>query len=294
MNYIKKKIIKILSFLPDEMYLKIIYLFKMKKKLNLKTPQTYNEKLQWLKINDRKDMYVTMVDKYEVKKYVSTIIGENYIIPTLGIYKKFEEIDFSKLPNQFVIKCTHDSGGVIVVKNKNKFDKEMARKKIKECLKNNFYYYGREWPYKNVEPRIIVEKYMEDKKYHELRDYKFFAFDGKVELMFVATNRQGNGETYFDFFDKKYNHLDIINGHKMNPITPEKPINFEKMIELAEKLSRNIHHLRVDFYEINGNIYFGELTFFHWSGMKKFYPESWDKKLGDLIKLETKKGNKNE
>ena len=281
-----KRVLKLFSrIFPDKLFLKIKYYLVFKKRLNLKNPQTFNEKLQWLKLNNRKDIYTTMVDKYEVKKYVSNIIGSEYIIPTLGVYSNFDEIDFDKLPNQFVIKCTHDSCGLIIVKNKNEMDITNTRKKITRCLKANYYYSGREWPYKNVKPRIIIEPYLEDFKYKELRDYKFFAFSGKVELMFIATNRQGNGDTYFDFFDKKFNHLDIINGHKMNPITPEKPENFKKMIELAEKLSKDLVHVRVDFYEVNGKIFFGELTFYHWSGFVPFEPENWDKKLGSYIKL---------
>ena len=276
---------KMLRIIPDKIYLKIVFFIKMKKKLNLKNPKTFNEKIQWLKLNNRKDIYSIMVDKYEVKKYVSDIIGEKSIIPNLGVYNSFEEINFNKLPKKFVIKCTHDSCGLIIVKDKNKLNIDDAKAKVNACLKNNYYYSGREWPYKNVIPRIIIEPYLEDKETRELRDYKFFVFSGKVKVMFVASNRQGKGETYFDFFDNNFNHLDIVNGHQQNPITPMKPKNFNKMIELAEILSRDLPQIRVDFYEVNGKIYFGELTFYHWSGFVPFYPEKWDKILGDYIKL---------
>ena len=276
---------KILRILPDKIYLKIKYYIRFKKKLNLHTPETYNEKIQWLKLYDRKKIYTTMVDKYEVKNYVANIIGEEYIIPTIGVFNKFDEINFDSLPNQFVIKCTHDSCGLIIVKNKKELDIKKARKKINKCLKNNYFFGGREWPYKNVKPRIIIEPYLEEKKYGELRDYKFFTFSGKVKFMFIASNRQGNGDTYFDFYDEKFNHLDIINGHSNNPTPPEKPLNFNKMIELAEKLSKNIKHVRIDFYEVDGKIYFGEMTFYHWSGFVPFSPEKWDKIIGSYIKI---------
>ena len=274
--------------IPDKMYLKIMYKKRMGKKLDLKNPKTYNEKLQWLKLYDRKKVYTKLVDKYEVKKYVAKCIGEKYIIPTLGVWDKFDDIDFDKLPNQFVLKCTHDSGGVLICKDKSKLDIKKARRKFNLILKRNFYYAAREWPYKNVKPRIIAEKYVEDKKYMELRDYKFFCFSGNVEYMFIASNRQGEGDTYFDFFDKNFKHLNIINGHPMNPKCPNKPVNFDKMITLAEKLAKDYPHVRIDFYEVNGKVYFGEVTFYHWSGLVPFEPEEWDLKIGDLITLPKK------
>lgn len=258
---------------------------KFGKKLNLKNPKTFNEKIQWLKLHDRKDIYTKMVDKCEVKEYVASIIGEEYIIPTLAVYDKFDDISFNKLPKRFVIKCTHDSGGIIIVKDKNKLDIKNARKTINESLKRKYYYHGREWPYKNVKPRIIIEKYMEDKKDGELRDYKMFCFNGHFEFMFIATNRYGDGETYFDFFNRNFEHLPFANGHPNAPTLPHRPRNFDKMIELAEKLSNGVPQVRIDFYDVNGKIYFGEITFSHWSGMMPFEPEEWDRKLGDLIDL---------
>lgn len=271
---------------PDELYLKCRFRRTMKKRLDLKNPTTYSEKLQWLKIHDRKDIYTTMVDKYEAKKYVSDIIGEEYIIKTYGVWDSFDEIDFSELPNCFVLKCTHDSGGLVICKDKNKMDFISAKDKIEKCLRRNFYWPGREWPYKNVKPRIIAEEYMEDEATGELRDYKFFCFDGVVRALFVATDRQKNdGETRFDFFDENYIHLDLRNGHKNADVPPEKPQNFEKMKQLAAQLSVGVPHIRVDFYEVNGKIFFGELTLSHWSGMEPFEPEEWDKIFGEWIKL---------
>lgn len=278
-----------LKFLPDVPFLKLKYRVAMKKKLNLKNPITYNEKLQWLKLHDRKPIYTDMVDKYEAKRYVAERIGEEYIIKTLGVWDHFDEIDFDKLPDRFVLKCTHDSGGLVIVKDKNTLDKAAAKEKIEKCLKRNFYYAGREWPYKNVKPRVLAEEYMEDSKTAELRDYKFFAFNGKVKALFIASERQKeNEETKFDFFDAEYNHLPVRNGHPNAEIPPEKPENFEKMKELAGKLSEGIPHLRVDFYEVDGKIYFGELTFSHWSGMVPFEPDEWDKTFGDWIELPNK------
>ena len=282
MDTIKDIIIRII---PSKLYLKILFRIKMKKKLDFKNPKTYSEKLQWLKIYNHNDIYSKMVDKYEVKEIVKNIIGEEYVIPTYGVYNSFDEIDFKKLPNQFVIKCTHDSGGLSICDNKKDFNYEAAKRKINNSLHKNYYYRRREWPYKNVKPRIIIEKYMVDKQDNELRDYKFFCFNGRVEIMFIASNRQGEGDTYFDFYDREFNHLDIINGHPNAPSIPHKPKNYDLMIRLAEKLSKGLPHVRVDFYETNNKVYFGEMTFFHWSGLMPFKPEEWDYKLGNMLDL---------
>jgi len=275
-----------LNFLPDKIYLKLIYRAKLGKKLNLKSPKTFNEKLQWLKLYNRKPEYTKLVDKYEVKKYVADLIGEEYIIPTLGVWDKFDDIEFDTLPNSFVLKCTHDSGGLVICEDKSKFDFEAAKSKIERSLKRNYYKHGREWVYKNIKPRIIAEEFMQDKTTKELRDYKFFAFDGVPKVLFVASERQNKEEeTKFDFFDMDYNHLDFTNGHPNADRLPQKPLGFEEMKKLAGELSKDIPQLRVDFYEVDGKIYFGELTFFHWSGTMPFKPCEWDEKLGDYIKL---------
>ena len=276
--------------LPDKLYLEMKYKHVFGRKLDFNNPQTYNEKLQWMKLYDRRDIYTTMVDKYEVKDYVANKVGDEYIIPTLGVWDHFDDIDFDKLPNQFVLKCTHDSGGLVIVNDKTHMNREKAREQIGKCLKNNFYHYDREWPYKNVKPRIIAEQYMEDAVTHDLRDYKIFTFNGKAKILFIATERQTEGEeTKFDFFDTEFNHLDIRNGHPNAAVPPKKPEHLDKMIELAEKLSEGIPTLRCDFYEVNGKIFFGELTFFHWGGFVKFDPDEWDYRLGSWIKLPRKK-----
>ena len=286
--YVKLSYMGFFKNVSDEKHLKRMYKAIFNKKLNLSNPLTFNEKLQWLKLNDRKQEYSKMVDKYEVKKYVAKIIGDEYIIPTIGVYNSFDEINFENLPERFVIKSTHDSGGVVICKDKQNFDIKKAKKIIKKSLKRNFYLTSREWPYKSVKPRIIIEQYMKDERDNELRDYKLFCFNGRYKIMFIATNRQGDGDTYFDFFDENFNHLPLKNGHPNAPVPPHKPSNYEKMIELAEKLSTGIPQVRVDFYDVNGKIYFGEMTFFHWSGLVPFEPEEWDRKLGDLIELPKK------
>lgn len=252
-------------------------------RLNLKNPQTFNEKLQWLKLYDRNPEYTKMVDKYEVRKYIAEKIGEEYLIPFLGVWDRFDDIDFDKLPDQFVLKCTHDSGGVVICKDKSKLDIEETRKKINRCLKRDFYKLACEWPYKNVKPRIIAEKFMVDELGAELKDYKFFGFNGKVKIMYVASDREN--ELKFDFFDADFNPLNLRHGYPNSKEDIKKPDNFSKMVSIAERLSENIPQLRVDLYSIGSKIYFGELTFFHHAGMVPFDPEEWDKTFGDWIEL---------
>lgn len=282
-----KKIRKIkyaLRFIPDKMYIQIYYFARLKKFCNLRHPKTYNEKLNWLKLHDHNPLYTELVDKYEVKKYVSNILGGEYTIPTLGVWEKFDDIDFDLLPNQFVLKCTHDSEGLVIVKDKSNFDKIEAKKKLEAALGQNFYYIGREWPYKNVKPRIIAEKYMEDSKTGELRDYKFFCFGGVPKIVLIAQGRDEQG-VKIDFFNSKFEHLDMRGDNPNADCVPEKPIKFDEMLVLAEKLSSPFCHVRVDFYEVDGRIYFGEFTFFHHSGFANFHPSKWDEIMGDWIKL---------
>ncbi|MBE5743457.1 MAG: glycosyl transferase [Clostridiales bacterium] len=263
------------------------YKAKLGRKLNLKNPQTFNEKLQWLKLYDRNPKYNQMVDKHLAKEYVASVIGEEYIIPTLGVWDNANEIDFDSLPNEFVLKCNHNSGkGMCICKDKSKLDFDEVRKNLNDGLKENYYKNYREWPYKDVNRKIIAEKYMVDESGYELKDYKFFCFDGEVKYLFIAKDRENkNVETKFDFFDENFNHLPITNGHPNSEPPYFKPDGFDKMKELASKLSKGIPQLRVDFYNINGQIYFGELTFFHWSGLVPFDPPKYDKIFGDNIKL---------
>lgn len=278
---------RIAPFIKDDAkFLKMKWKLYMDYPLDLDNPQTFNEKLQWQKLHDRKPEYIKMVDKYEAKYYVASIIGEEHIIPTLGVYDKVEDIDFDALPNQFVLKCTHDSGGIVICNDKSKLNRETACDKLRKGLKANFYYQNREWPYKGVKPRIIAEKYMVDESGYELKDYKWFCFNGEPKALFIASDR-GNPseETKFDFFDMDFNHLPFTNGHPNANRKINKPVGFEKMKELAAKLSKDLMQARIDFYDINGKIYFGEITFFHWSGMKPFVPREWDYKLGSYLTL---------
>ena len=276
-------------FVNPEKYLQRMFYKRMGYELNLQNPQTYNEKLQWMKLYDHNLLYTKLVDKYEVKQYVSDTIGSQYIIPTIGVWDKVRDIDFEKLPNQFVLKCTHDSGGLVICKDKNSFDTSKAEKILKKSLKRNFYYMGFEWPYKDVKPRIIAETYMEDSKTKELRDYKFFCFDGVVKALFIATERQKEGEDVkFDFFDADFNHLPFRQGHENAEEVPEKPVCFEEMKRLASILSKNMPQVRVDFYEVDGKIYFGEMTFFHHGGWTPFDPKEWDYAFGQWLILPQK------
>lgn len=276
-------------WMPDKLFLKILYRLNFRKKLNLKNPQTFSEKLQWLKLYNRQPEYTNMVDKIKAKEYVASIIGDDYIIPTLGVWKDPEEIDFNALPERFVLKCNHNSGtGMYICKDKSKMDIERVKANLLKGLKENYYIKNREWPYKDVERRIFAETYMED-EFGELRDYKFFCFDGEVKALFIATDRsKGEHAVRFDFFDENYNHLPFTNGHPNASVLPKKPIMFEEMKNLASKLSKGFPHVRIDFYEVGTQIYFGEMTFFHWSGMKPFVPEEWDYKFGSWIKLPSK------
>lgn len=277
-------------FVNPETYIGKLFYARMGYGLNLKNPQTYNEKLQWLKLYDKNPLYTTLVDKYEVKKYISNTIGEQYLIPTLGVWDRVADIDFDSLPNQFVLKCTHDSGGVVICKDKSQFNKAKAKRLLNKHLRRNYYYMGFEWPYKNVTPRIIAEKFMEDTKTKELRDYKFFCFKGEVKALFIATERQKVGEDVkFDFFDAVFNHLPFKQGHENASLCPSKPICFEEMKTLASSLSRELPQVRIDFYEVNGRIFFGEFTFFHHGGWTKFEPKEWDFVFGEWIKLPEKK-----
>lgn len=270
----------------DKFYLKVLFRNHMGYPLNLRNPQTFSEKLQWLKLYNRDPKYTVMVDKVKAKEYVASIIGEDYIIPTLGVWKNPDDIDFSKLPDRFVLKCNHNSGlGMYICKDKSKMDIEKVKEDLRKGLKQDYFINNREWPYKDVPRRAFAEAYMED-EYGELRDYKWFCFDGEVKALFIATDRsKGEHETRFDFFDENYNHLPFTNGHPNADVLPEKPKMFEQMKELAAKLSKGIPHVRIDFYEVGTHIYFGEMTFFHWSGLMPYEPEEWDFIFGSWLKL---------
>ena len=254
--------------------------------LNLANPRTFNEKLQFLKLYDRKPLYTTLVDKYAVKEYVANEIGGQYIVPTLGVWDKFDDIDFEKLPNQFVLKCTHDSGGLIVVKDKKTLDIASAKKKIDPCLKRNFYYENREWPYKNVPPRIIAEKFLDDNG-HVPIDYKIYCFNGEPYKVMLCLDRDKDEPTKFYSFDFKWNLLrHNIRGKKApEGFTLPKPQTLDLMYESAKKLSKGIPFVRADFYDLNGHMYFGEMTFYPDSGFDSAILPEIDQLYGSMIDL---------
>lgn len=266
-------------------FLQRMYRIHFGREPNLNNPKTYTEKLQWLKLYDHRPEYTRMVDKYAAKDYVAKKIGSEYLIPLLGVWERVEDIDFDALPERFVLKTTHDSGGIVVCKDKSTLNISAVKRKLKYFLKRNYYDHNREWPYQNVPHRVIAEAYMEDSKYQELRDYKFFTFGGIPKVLYIAQGR-GKGEpTVADFFDMEFNHLPFTIDHDMAPVPPEKPACFEEMKRLAAILSEGTPQLRVDFYEVDGKIYFGEMTFFHCSGMEPFHPAEWDRIFGDWVTL---------
>lgn len=277
---------KILAFVPDKLFLQLKYRRHFNRWINFSHPATFNEKLQWLKIYDRKPEYAGMVDKYEVRQYIADIIGEQYLIPLLGVWNHFDDINFSTLPDQFVLKCTHDSGGLVICKDKSNFDITAARKKIEHSLNRNFYYVAREHPYKNIKPRIIAEKYMEASDTNELLDYKFMCFNGEHKCTFVCSDRR-DGDLKVTFFDNYWNVLPFERHYPRSASPIACPGRYADMVNLAKKLSAGTSFLRVDFYEIEGKIYFGELTFYPGGGFEEFTPEEWDTTLGTWIKLPT-------
>lgn len=274
-----------LKWMPDALLLRIVFRLKVGYRLNLKNPKTFNEKLQWLKLYNRNPLYSQLVDKFAVRKYVAQKIGDQCLIPLIGVWDKFEEIDFSKFPNQFVLKCTHDSGGVIVCKDKSKFDYKLAKKRINDSLKRNYFWTLREWPYKNVRPRIIAEQYMEVNPVEGLPDYKIFCFNGEPRIWFTVTNRC-NGDPRCDYYDFEGKHLPFEQGYKNSDVPITSPATLNQMREYARKLTEGMPHCRVDFYSVNDQVFFGELTFFDSSGMEPFEPQKWDETLGSWIELQ--------
>ncbi|MBO7544063.1 MAG: glycosyl transferase [Bacteroidales bacterium] len=280
------------GWLPDKLYLSLQYRCRMGRKLRLDDPQTFNEKIQWLKIHDRNPLYPTLVDKVAVKQWAAEKIGEEYIIPTLAVWDSVEQIDLNALPERFVLKCTHDSGSAVICTDKASFDLEAAKRKLAARLALDYGRKFREWPYISVPRRIIAERFLDSARNdkgdarNDLSDYKFFCFGGKPELLFIATERNNpDDETRFDFFDADFRHIDVRNGHPNADVPPQKPEGFELMKKLAATLSEGIPFIRVDFYEADGKVYFGEMTLYHWSGLRPFEPESYDLDFGKMIKL---------
>ena len=282
---LKTKIEKTLSFINDKSYISALYFFHFKRVINWKNPQRFSEKIQILKLKDRNSLYTKMVDKYEVKKYISEKIGEQYLIPTIGIWDNFEDINFNDLPDKFVLKCTHDSGGLIICKNKKELNLKEARNKIEKSLNRNFFYHGREWPYKNVIPKIIAEEYLENGQ-EGLHDYKIWCFNGKPKYIQYITGRIGN-KTYEGFYDLQWNLKDFSYHNPIMEKPVKKPECLDKLILLSEMLSNGTKFMRCDFYILDdGSIKFGEITFFPMSGFETWKPDSTDLEFGKMINLE--------
>lgn len=289
----------LLDWMPDAPYLRLAYHSRIGKKLNLKDPHTFNEKLQWLKLYDRKPEYTMMVDKYKVREYIADMLGEEYLIPLLGVWDDPDEIDFDALPNQFVLKCNHNSGlGMCICTDKSKLDIENVKEELRKGLAQDYYLSGREWSYKDVPRKIICEKYMidhssqkmsdnENKKNsnNSLNDYKFMCFNGKVLCSFVCSDRFSDDGLKVTFFDRDWNVLQFERHYPKSQTPILKPLNYEKMINFSEKLAEGIPFVRIDFYEIDQKLYFGEITFFPGSGFEEFTPDSADEELGSWIKL---------
>ena len=306
----------LLNHMDDEKYLKLMWLIRMGRPIDLDHPRTFNEKLQWLKLHDHNPQYTMMADKYEAKKFVEERVGKEYVVPNYGVWDHFDDIDFESLPNQFVLKTTHDNAGIVVVKDRDTFDRKAAKEILESHLKQNHYYNTREWAYKNIKPRIIAEKLLENSDKSELLDYKVSCFNGEPHFTYIQartctdpdkllTNNNNKGCFKFSqialefkirrylndieiitYYDNNYNIIPCSNSDGPSLVNPDrKPINFDKMLDLSRKLSKDIPHVRVDFYEVDGKLYIGELTFYTSAGFADFTPDEYNYKFGDLIKL---------
>lgn len=285
-----KEMNEILRDVDDETFLKEYYLMFLGKPLNLENPKTLCEKIQWLKMYDRNPLYTKLADKYEVRKYVAETIGEKYLVPNFGVWNSFDEIDFDTLPKQFILKCTNNSGYFYVVKDKENFDKKAARKILEEGLQFNYFYQSREWVYKDIQPRIIADAYIDTLGQPDSIEYKITCFNGKFAFLTFckgkahASYEERTNDHYDINFEKQYGYVN----YKNTDIAWEKPDQWDEFIEISEKLAQNIPYVRADFYIHNDKIYFGELTFYTWAGFMKFEPEEWDRKLGDMLVLPDK------
>ncbi|MGN1190496.1 MAG: ATP-grasp fold amidoligase family protein [Candidatus Ornithospirochaeta sp.] len=278
--------------MEDRKYLELRYRMIAGKELNLDNPRSFDDKLQWLKLYDHNPFYTSIVDKYEAKKYISDKVGESYVPKLYGVWDKYDDIDFDSLPSSFVLKCTHDSGGVVICPDKSNFDFNKAKKVINRSMNKDFYLQKREWPYKDVKHRIIAEEFLADDSGEEegLMDYKFLCFNGQPKVMYIGNDIRD--DSHEDFFDMDFNHLSLQMGYSMAPECPKRPKSFDKMKELAEVLSKDFLHIRVDFFEIDGRPYVGELTFFQNEGITMTTPPEWDERLASWIDLDSVKRSK--
>ena len=273
------------KWINDEQYLKILYRSRTGQKLNFDNPLTFNEKLQWIKLYDRKPEYSTYVDKYAVRDYIKQSIGEEYLIPLIGVYNNVDEIPWNELPNKFVLKCTHGSGSNIICKDKRKLDIEESKRKLKRWMKKNWFFIGREWPYKNVKPRIICEEFISQSNKVPI-DYKVMCFNEKAKLIEVHLNRFDTNHTQ-DFYDVNWNKTKISQGRSSSNIIIQEPVFLKEMLRLSELLAKDKYHVRVDWYEVSGKLYFGEITFFDASGFDLFDNPEDELMLGNWIDLDS-------
>lgn len=270
---------------PDKVYISLLYRLRFHRKLNWDNPTTFCEKMNWMKLYYRNPKYTLLADKYAVKRYVSECIGEEYVIDNYAVVEKWDDIDFNLLPNQFVIKCTHDSGGAFICHDKESFDFEGTRAIIERNLKHNYYYLRREWPYKDIKPRIIVDRYLDDHTGRELRDYKWWCFNGVPSYMYLTIKGR---DIFENFYDMDFRPVSIDHGYPRHYPEFEKPTQFDLMRELATKLSMGIPFVRIDFFQVDDKVYFGEFTFYDWGGIHPFRDFNVDKELGKLIILPPK------
>ena len=273
----------------DKLYLSVLYFCRVLRPLSFSNPKTFTAKLQWLKVNYNKTpLHTQLVDKYGVRSYITQNIGEQYLFPLLGVWASANNIDLDLLPDKFVLKTTHDSGGVWICQDKQAFSLkwESYKKEINGRLRRNYFTIGREYPYRDVPPRVIAEAFMRDESGNDLRDYKFFCFNGEPRILFYASERFIGRVPKFDFYDIHRNHLPFYaKGHPYSGNTLDDVQNYDKMVEVARKLSKGFPHVRIDLYNINGRIYFGEFTFHHDGGFVPFVPYEWDRKVGDMLRL---------
>lgn len=279
---------EITKCIPDRLYIQLLFFRHLHKRINLEQPKAFNEKLQWLKLYDRNPEYTKMVDKYAVKQYVSEKIGSEFIIPTLGVWDNPEDINFSDLPDRFVLKWNHDSGSIVICTDKSILDKREAVSRLKSRQKFSGFWYAREWPYKDVVPKVIAEKYIEDSSGY-LNDYKLMCFNGKVRCSFVCTDRFSGDGLKVTFYDRSWNQMPFSRHYPVSDMPVPRPKNYDALVHLAEKLSEGIPFVRVDFYEVNDRVYFGEMTFYPGSGLEEFDPEKWDYVLGSWLELPVNK-----
>ena len=271
------------KMLPDKVYLEILCKRRLGYWINLKTPKTFNEKLQWLKLYNHKPQYVIMADKYLVKQYVKNIVGDYYVVPCLGVWDDANDIDFSKLPDKFVLKCNHNSGGgMCICKDKNTLNQDECRKALNEAKKLGYYYQGRDKQYRDINIKIIADTFLDDHREGELQDYKFWCFDGVPTFMYMTNKGQ---HIYENFYDMSFNPIEIQHGSPRMIPEYTKPAEFDEMKEIATKLSQGLPFVRVDFFDIDGHVYFGEFTFFDWGGLKAFNSYEMDLELGRYIHL---------